>query len=76
MPGTAPRILESIGVQEGELTTWTSASSFGLYRSSGVQKTAPLFPRLDLEIELTAMAAALPRQIRVPRSGTDARGRL
>ena len=61
MPGTAPRILESIGVEEGELTTWTSAAAFGLYRSStGVQKVAPLFPRLDLEAELAAMSAALP----------------
>jgi len=60
MPGTSPRILESIGVQEGELTAWTSACTFGLYQSAGVQKTAPLFPRLDMDVELAAMSAALP----------------
>ena len=66
MPGTAPRILESIGMEEGERTTWASAAVFGLYHSSGVRKSAPLFPRLDLEIELAAMAAALPIPDHVP----------
>ena len=61
MPGTAPRILDAIGVPAGEATTWDSTGRYGLYDApEGVRKTPPLFPRLDPEVELAAMNASLP----------------
>ncbi|MBP7402138.1 MAG: methionine--tRNA ligase [Clostridia bacterium] len=61
MPGTASRILETLGVPAGPSTTWDSAGSFGRYDApDGVHKAAPLFPRLDPEAELAALNAALP----------------
>ncbi len=61
MPGTARRILASLGVTDPQLATWDAACEFGLYQApEGVHKTDPLFPRLELEKELAAMAAILP----------------
>lgn len=63
MPGTARRILAAIGVTDPQLATWEAACRFGLYHApAGVHKTAPLFPRLDLEEERAALAAIMPAQ--------------
>ena len=53
MPRTPARIYEQLGVAEGELTGWESASRFGLLPAGAkVQKGEALFPRIDVKKEL------------------------
>ena len=53
MPRTPARIYEQLGVAEGELTGWESASRFGLLPAgTKVQKGEALFPRIDVKKEL------------------------
>lgn len=61
LPRTALRIRETLGIPEGDATTWDSAGRYGLYEApDGVCKAPPLFPRLDPVAELAAMNAFLP----------------
>ncbi|MDY4061465.1 MAG: methionine--tRNA ligase [Candidatus Limiplasma sp.] len=53
MPRTPARIYEQLGIAEGELTGWESASRFGLLPAgTKVQKGEALFPRIDVKNEL------------------------
>ena len=53
MPRTPARIYEQLGVAEGQLTGWESASRFGLLPAgTKVQKGEALFPRIDVKKEL------------------------
>ena len=53
MPRTPARIYEQLGISEGELTGWESASRFGLLPAGAmVQKGEALFPRIDVKKEL------------------------
>ena len=53
MPRTPARIYEQLGIAEGELTGWESASRFGLLSAgTKVQKGEALFPRIDVKKEL------------------------
>ena len=53
MPRTPARIYEQLGIAEGELTGWGSASRFGLLPAgTKVQKGEALFPRIDVKKEL------------------------
>ncbi len=53
MPRTPARIYEQLGISEGELTGWESASRFGLLPAgTKVQKGEALFPRIDVKKEL------------------------
>ena len=53
MPRTPARIYEQMGIAEGELTGWESASRFGLLPAgTKVQKGEALFPRIDVKKEL------------------------
>lgn len=56
MPKTAPAIWAQMGITEGELTTWASAGDFGSLPEGVLTAPGePLFPRLDVEAELTAL---------------------
>ena len=53
MPRTPARIYEQLGIAEGELTGWESASRFGMLPAGAkVQKGEALFPRIDVKKEL------------------------
>ena len=53
MPRTPARIYEQLGIADGELTGWESASRFGLLPAgTKVQKGEALFPRIDVKKEL------------------------
>jgi methionyl-tRNA synthetase len=60
MPETPEKIWHSFGIANPELTQWQSAATFGLFDSTGIKKTEPLFPRLDLDKELAALDSLLP----------------
>lgn len=60
MPHTAGKIWDQLGLSEGDLTGWESASRFGLLPPGGtVRKAPPLFPRIDIEKELEELAAGV-----------------
>jgi methionyl-tRNA synthetase len=59
MPATPPEIWRFLGIDRPELTEWSAAASFGLFRSGGISKGKPIFPRLDLEKELANLGALL-----------------
>jgi methionyl-tRNA synthetase len=59
MPATPPEIWRFLGIDQPELTEWSAAASFGLFRSGGINKGTPIFPRLDLEKELANLGALL-----------------
>ncbi|MFS0722784.1 methionine--tRNA ligase [Paenibacillus sp. 1P07SE] len=57
---TPARIWEQLGIEQGELTTWSSASSFGLLPAgTRVSKGAPIFPRLDAAEEVAYIAGEM-----------------
>lgn len=63
MPSTPAKIHAMLGVDEPALRTWRSATTFGLYRTSGgVVKDAPLFPRIDIAKEIAELDAILAAQ--------------
>jgi methionyl-tRNA synthetase len=54
------KIWQQLGIQAGELTTWDSAARFGtLPAGTQLHKGDPIFPRLDTEIEVAYIAAAM-----------------
>ena len=58
MPDTAAKIFDQIGAGE-DITTWDSAAVFGsLPKDAAVHKGENLFPRIDVEKELAALAEA------------------
>ena len=59
MPSTPARIFEQLGVTDPGLQTWESVQRFGgLKPGTVVHKGPALFPRVDVQKELEAMAAA------------------
>ena len=58
MPGTSAKIFDQIGAGK-DITTWESAAVFGrLPKDAAVHKGENLFPRIDVEKELAALAEA------------------
>lgn len=58
MVHTSRKIWEQIGIQEGEITNWDSAMTFGLLPvATKVAKGESLFPRIDIPKELAALEA-------------------
>ncbi len=55
---TPALLFRQLGIAQGALTEWESAAQFGLLPSGHLVETLPaLFPRLDIEVELEALAA-------------------
>lgn len=59
MPSTPKKIFQIFGVEDEALSAWSSAGTFGLFHSKGIQKAEPLFPRLDLDQELASLEKSL-----------------
>lgn len=58
MPVTPEKIFEQLGVTDPALKTWESVRTFGALKPGArVKKGGALFPRLDIEKELAALAA-------------------
>ena len=58
MPSTPERIFAQLGVEDPELKTWDSLQSFGgITAGTKVHKGDALFPRIDVNKELEALAA-------------------
>jgi methionyl-tRNA synthetase len=69
MPATAAKIWQTLGLDDTALTSWASAGSFGLYRTTtGVRKTDPIFPRIDLAKEIAALDAMMAEQAAAAQS--------
>ena len=57
MPSTPARIFSQLGVEDENLKTWDSLKTFGLLPAgTKVQKGEALFPRIDVNKELEALA--------------------
>ncbi|GIP37636.1 methionine--tRNA ligase [Paenibacillus sp. J31TS4] len=57
---TPARIWRQLGIEQGELTAWDSASRFGLLpEGTELVKGEPLFPRLDVEAETAYIASQM-----------------
>lgn len=57
---TPSKIWQQLGIEADELTTWESASVFGtLPARTQLLKGDPLFPRLDVELEVSFIADAM-----------------
>ena len=55
---TSRKIWAQLGIEEGGLTHWDSARTFGLLQAGAkVSKAEALFPRIDIPKELEALAA-------------------
>ncbi|MBN2899354.1 MAG: methionine--tRNA ligase [Clostridia bacterium] len=60
---TSRKIWDSLGLEEGEKTNWASAIEFGLMSvGAKVSKGETLFPRIDIQKELEALAALGPKE--------------
>ena len=59
MPETPKQIWTFLGLTDPNLTDWSSAEEFGLFRSTGITKNKPIFPRLDLDKELEGLGEEL-----------------
>ena len=58
MPSTPERIFAQLGVEDPELKTWDSLQAFGgITAGTKVHKGDALFPRIDVNKELEALAA-------------------
>jgi methionyl-tRNA synthetase len=49
---TPNKILNQLGIENEDLQTWDSVTSFGQINSTQVNKQAPIFPRLEVEEEV------------------------
>lgn len=57
---TPKLIWQQLGIAQGELTSWSSAASFGLMPAgTRVAKGSPIFPRLDAAEEVAYIAASM-----------------
>ena len=63
MTQTPPKIWKALGLSDPALLSWVSAREFGLYQTTtGVQKTEPIFPRIDLDKEISSLNEILAIQ--------------
>ena len=60
MPRTPARIFDQLGVTDPALMDWDSIQKFGALSGGRVKKGAALFPRLDVEKELSEMTMPSP----------------
>ena len=61
MPSTPERIFAQLGVEDPELKTWDSLQAFGgITAGTKVHKGDALFPRIDVNKELEALAGPAP----------------
>ncbi|MFR5854495.1 MAG: hypothetical protein ACLUE8_09285 [Lachnospiraceae bacterium] len=74
MPRTPARIYEQLGIAEGELTGWESASRFGLLPAgTKVQKGEGFVPRIDVKKELADIVPTPRRKRPRPRKRSPPR---
>ncbi|MCK9252005.1 MAG: methionine--tRNA ligase [Clostridiales bacterium] len=59
MTATPPRIWAALGLADARLTDWAAARTYGRYRATAPLRSEPIFPRLDLDKELTALGDLL-----------------
>lgn len=73
MPGTAAKILTSLGIKDGELSGFSSLKQWGAMPAGGnVVKGEPLFARLDINKELKELdAIAASVEIKGDVKGAD-----
>jgi methionyl-tRNA synthetase len=74
MPSTCRALQQTLGIEDPALLSWNTSHQYGLYKSNGVKKSAPLFPRIDLEKEIAALDAwqsAHPASAENERGQTD-----
>ena len=63
MPSTPARIFEQLGLEDTALMGWHSLKQFGqLFSSTKVRKGQAIFPRVDIEKELEALATETQEQ--------------
>lgn len=63
MPKTPARIFEQLGIADGSLGAWDSVEKFGgMAPGTVVHKGAALFPRIDIDKEMQALAALNPKK--------------
>ena len=63
MPKTPARIFEQLGITDEALGAWDSVSKFGgMVPGTVVHKGAALFPRIDIDKEMQALAALNPKK--------------
>ena len=63
MPKTPARIFEQLGITDAKLGAWDSVAKFGgMVPGTVVHKGAALFPRIDIEKEMQALAALNPKK--------------
>lgn len=60
MTRTPEIIWSALGISDKQTLTWASAGEVGLFKSAGVVKGKPIFPRIDLEKELAELEQHLP----------------
>lgn len=66
------KIWEQLGIAKGELTTWDSGKTFGLIPAgTKLVKGAPIFPRLDVEQEVTYIASVMGGGKKAAEAGTE-----
>ncbi|MFD1773079.1 methionine--tRNA ligase [Paenibacillus rhizophilus] len=69
---TPAKIWEQLGIAKGELTTWDSGKTFGLIPAgTKLVKGAPIFPRLDVEQEVTYIASVMGGGKKAAEAGTE-----
>ena len=70
MPDTALSMRINLGISDNDILTWESAAKFGLYHSdTGVCKTQPIFPRIDISEELKSL-----QEIKLNKEKRESRG--
>ncbi|GBF72631.1 methionine--tRNA ligase [Paenibacillus sp. 598K] len=67
---TPSLVWQQLGIAQGELTSWSSAASFGLVPAgTRVVKGSPIFPRLDAAEEVAYIAASMTGGTPSPAAG-------
>ena len=69
MPRTPARIFQQLGLEEGSLTGWEAAATFGLLPAgTRVHKGEALFPRIDIKKELADIVPAPKAEEKKPEA--------
>jgi len=69
MPNTPHAIYEQLNIHDDSIKTWESIYEFGkLPRTVKIQKSAIVFPRIDLEKELAELEALTPNKPKVDKA--------
>jgi len=68
MPSTAPQIFEQLGIEDAEVQAWDSLKSFQKVapHTKVVAKGTPIFPRLEVEVEVAYIKEQMSQSIKAP----------